>query len=414
MKSKTDVAQMARETVAQLPLMDLHTHLFDPAFGELCLWGIDELLTYHYLVAEVFRARPDLDVESFWKLTKVVQAELIWDELFVKRSPISEACRGVVTVIQRLGLDPRRDGLAGIRRYFASQTARGYIDTVFGLANISEVIMTNDPLHEGERAIWQKGFDRDPRFRAALRLDSALMNWPEGAERLAGLGYEVRADLSGPTLAGVRRYLTDWVRKMDACYMAISLPPTFRHPDPTSPLIQLLTKAVIPVARECGIPVALMIGVRKLVNPALRLAGDSVGPADVSAVESLALEFPDVRFLVTFLSRENTHALCVAARKFRNLLPFGCWWFLNNPSLIREMTAMRLELLGLGFVPQHSDCRVLDQLVYKWDHSRRLIGEVLGDKYADLARSGWEAEAGEIRRDVARLLPPAWQKEGTR
>lgn len=414
MNSKTDVAQLAREAVAQLPMMDLHTHLFDPAFGELCLWGIDELLTYHYLVAEVFRARPDLDVESFWKLTKTVQADLIWDELFVKRSPISEACRGVVTVIQRLGLDPRRDGLAGIRRYFSVQTARGYIDTVFGLANISEVIMTNDPLHEGERAIWQKGFDRDPRFRAALRLDSALMNWPEGAERLAGLGYEVRADLSGPTLAGVRRYLAEWVRKMDACYMAISLPPTFRHPDPTSPLLQLLTKAVIPVARDCGIPVALMIGVRKLVNPALRLAGDSVGPADVSAVESLALEFPDVRFLVTFLSRENTHALCVAARKFRNLLPFGCWWFLNNPSLIREMTAMRLELLGLGFVPQHSDCRVLDQLVYKWDHSRQLIGEVLGDKYADLARSGWEAKPNEIRRDVARLLPPAWQKEGTR
>jgi hypothetical protein len=414
MKSKSDVAQMAREALAQMPLMDLHTHLFDPAFGELCLWGIDELLTYHYLVAEVFRARPDLDVESFWKLTKTVQADLIWEELFIKRSPISEACRGVVTVVQRLGLDPRRDGLAGIRRYFAGQTARGYIDTVFGLANISEVIMTNDPLHDGERAVWQKGFDRDPRFRAALRLDSALMNWPEGAERLAGLGYDVRADLSGPTLAGVRRYLSDWVQKMDACYMAISLPPTFRHPDSTSPLIQLLTKAVIPVARECGIPVALMIGVRKLVNPALRLAGDSVGPADVSAVESLALEFPDVRFLVTFLSRENTHALCVAARKFRNLLPFGCWWFLNNPSLIREMTAMRLELLGLGFTPQHSDCRVLDQLVYKWDHSRRLIGEVLGDKYADLARSGWVAEPGEILRDAARLLPPAWQKAGSR
>jgi hypothetical protein len=414
MKSKSDVAQMAREAVAQMPLMDLHTHLFDPAFGGLCLWGIDELLTYHYLVAEVMRARPELEVESFWKLAKTAQAELIWDELFIKRSPVSEACRGVVTVIHRLGLDPCRDGLAGIRRYFAGQTARGYVDTVFRLANISEVIMTNDPLHEGERAVWQKGFDRDPRFRAALRLDSALMNWPEGAEQLAGLGYDVRADLSGPTLAGVRRYLTDWVLKMEACYLAISLPPTFRHPDPTSPLIQLLTKAVIPVAREYGIPVALMIGVRKLVNPALRLAGDSVGPADVATVESLALEFPDVRFLVTFLARENTHALCVAARKFRNILPFGCWWFLNNPSLIREMTAMRLELLGLSFVPQHSDCRVLDQLVYKWDHSRRLIGEVLGEKYADLARSGWEADAGEIRRDAARLLPPAWQKAGDR
>ena len=34
---------------------DIHTHLFSPPFGDLLLWGIDELLTYHYLIAEVFR-----------------------------------------------------------------------------------------------------------------------------------------------------------------------------------------------------------------------------------------------------------------------------------------------------------------------------------------------------------------------
>ena len=33
--------------------MDIHTHLYEAAFGELLLWGIDELLIYHYLVAEV-------------------------------------------------------------------------------------------------------------------------------------------------------------------------------------------------------------------------------------------------------------------------------------------------------------------------------------------------------------------------
>ncbi len=34
----------------------MHTHLFPPAFGDLSRWGIDNLLTYHYLVAEVMRA----------------------------------------------------------------------------------------------------------------------------------------------------------------------------------------------------------------------------------------------------------------------------------------------------------------------------------------------------------------------
>jgi hypothetical protein len=144
--------------------------------------------------------------------------------------------------------------------------------------------------------------------------------------------------------------------------------------------------------------------VKKLVNPRLRLAGDAVGKGAIGAVEHLCAEYPRNKFLVTMLSRENQHELCVAARKFRNLLIFGCWWFLNNPSLVEEITRMRLELLGLSFLPQHSDARVLDQLIYKWEHSRRIIGEVLCGKYADLLAAGWRLEEDEIRRDVGKLL----------
>ena len=38
--------------------MDLHTHLFPPSHGALMLWGVDELLTYHYLIAEYFQTAP--------------------------------------------------------------------------------------------------------------------------------------------------------------------------------------------------------------------------------------------------------------------------------------------------------------------------------------------------------------------
>ena len=90
----------------------------------------------------------------------------------------------------------------------------------------------------------------------------------------------------------------------------------------------------------------MMIGVRRGVNPALRDAGDSLGQADIQAVEQMCREHGGNRFFVTMLSRENQHELCVAARKFGNLMPFGCWWFLNVPSLVREITRQRLELLG--------------------------------------------------------------------
>jgi hypothetical protein len=85
-------------------------------------------------------------------------------------------------------------------------------------------------------------------------------------------------------------------------------------------------------------------------------------------------------------------------------MPFGCWWFLNVPSIISEMTTERMELLGPTFIPQHSDARVLEQLVYKWDHSRSIIGKVLADKYADLAAAGWVATETELRRDIKQML----------
>jgi len=390
--------------LASVPFVDVHTHTFDAAFGPLLLWGVDELLTYHYLVAELFRAKRDLSYDAYWAMPKPAQADLIWQELFLRRSPLSEACRGVLTVLAKLGLDPNTATLAPIRDWFKAQTPRGYIDTVLGLSNVRKLYMTNDPFDPAERPVWEKGFARDPRFEGVLRLDSALMHWPAPVPGLQALGYDVEEALSGRTLAELRRYLNDWCGRINARYMAISLPPTFRYPNPDSALTLLMAKCVFPVCRERNIPSAMMIGVKKLVNPALKLAGDSVGKAEIETVERIALDFPDVRFWITMLARENMHELCIAARKFGNVTPFGCWWFLNNPSLIGEITAMRLETLGLSFVPQHSDARVLDQLIYKWEHSRRVIGPTLARKYGDLAATGWQVTPAAIRRDVEQLL----------
>ena len=104
------------------------------------------------------------------------------------------------------------------------------------------------------------------------------------------------------------------------------------------------------------------------------------------------------------LSRENQHELCVTARKFSNLMIFGCWWFLNNPSIVKELTRERFELLGLSVIPQHSDARILDQLVYKWKHSRKVIADVLADKYSDLLEAGWKVTEKDIKRDVEKLF----------
>ena len=404
--TETQMRALIETVVSETPILDIHTHLYPEEFGPMLLWGIDEMLTYHYLVAETCRY---VELASFWALSRREQADLVWQTLFLDHSPVSEACRGVLTVLQQLGLDTGSRDLNAYRRYFAQLTPAAYLDRIFTLANVKGVIMTNDPFDELERRVWERGFDPNPRFQAALRLDGLLNNWPTAVPLLRGWGYQVEDTLTVVTVAEVRGFLTDWITRMDARYLAVSLPPTFRMPE-YSPRGALISEAVLPVCAEQRKALALMIGAKRRVNPELGAAGDGVGAADVGAVEYLCATYPQNKFLVTMLARENQYELCVAARKFRNLHPFGCWWFLNNPSLIGEMTRMRLELLGLNFTAQHSDARVLEHLVYKWEHSRTVITDVLTDKYNDLAATGWQVTEAEIRRDVQELFGGAFQR----
>ena len=386
---------------------DIHTHLYAPGFGELLRWGIDDLLVYHYLVAEGFR-HWDVPYEMFWALDKATQAEWIWTTLFVQHSPLSEACRGVLTTLHALGLDVRKRDLPTLRQWFAGHKLEGHLLRVMDLAGVRTICMTNSPFDDMERPVWEGDGNHDPRFTSALRIDPLLLDWPASAARLSGWGYNVAVELTEATLREVRRFLADWSKRMNALYVMVSLPPDFQYPA-SSNTVRLIEQAVLPHCMEHDMAFALMPGVRRAVNPALREAGDGVGRADLSAYERLFAAYPKNRFLVTALSRENQHELCVVARKFRNLHIFGCWWFTNVPSIVDEMTRMRVELLGLSMTAQHSDARVLDQLIYKWSHSRQIIASVLKDKYRDLTATGWVVTEAEVERDVQALFGGAFE-----
>ena len=407
MSNKPDfsISAAVDRAFAEHPIVDIHTHLYPLQMGALSLWGPDELVTYHYLKAETSRQLPpDISVEQFNAMPKPEQADVVWKTLFVgDSSPISEAQLGVITVMNALGIAPRPNGLAEFRAYCADVKPEAFVDLVFEKSGVGKVYMTNDPLDDAERPLWENGFDLDPRFGAVLRLDSALMGWPGPVAKLQALGYNVEDALSQKTVSEMRRYLNDWCDRIGARYMAISLPPNFTYPG-GDPVSQLMAKAVWPTAQERNIPSAMMVGVKRGVNPVLRDGGDGMGMWDLANLENIARDFPGVDFLITILSRENQHGLCVIARKFPNILPFGCWWFLNDPSIIQEITAERLELLGASFIPQHSDARILDQLLYKWTHSVRTITPVFVRKYEDLANAGWPLTEADIKRDIAKMF----------
>jgi hypothetical protein len=153
-----------------------------------------------------------------------------------------------------------------------------------------------------------------------------------------------------------RKFLDQWIDRMKPLYMAVSMPYDFMYPD-NSPASMVLRDVVIPTAKAHDLPFALMIGVKRQINPLLGDAGDSVGRADcpassISAARTRTIVPRDV------LSREKPARAVYHRSQVRNMTPFGCWWFLNNPSIIAEITSERLEMLGTSMIPQHSDCRI--------------------------------------------------------
>lgn len=382
----SELQAQVESIVSSTPVMDAHTHLFPVEFNGLCLWGIDELLTYHYLTAEALRTAR-MPYEQFWSMSKTSQADLVWKTLFVDNTPTSEAAQGIITVLDVFGLDTRAKNLQEARAFFSSQNVAEHLDQVFDIAQVSGVVMTNNPFDDTEDQLWNSGISVDRRFSSSLRLDS-LVN---------------TAHLAVSTITRVRALLDNWIQRRNPVYMALSLPPDFNFPADNA-RDRLLREVILPTAKEHRLALTLMVGARRGVNPQLREAGDGLGRADVTAIERLCAQYPDVKFFATFLSRENQHELCVAARKFNNLMPFGCWWFLNNPSIVSEITRERFELLGQSFIPQHSDARVLEQLIYKWQHARRQIADALYDSYKQLLSRGRAVTTEEISRDVNRLF----------
>jgi len=464
------------DEVNKFKVIDVHSHLFSYDHNELCLYGIDHLLTYHYLISELFVVCHDIKLKYFFSLSKNKQADIIWEELFLKRTPISEACKGVITTLNKLGLSnliKKRD-LNEIRKVMKSNSINinKYIELIFEKSNVEYTIMTNQIFNHKEIYFLSKNFipkqnttifiknNNDSISAKVIDTNQSLLpkefqveytnkfnkkkttninslrqeicKWsnvfiPEleyqkitkrfkTSMRIDDLINDYRSCIKNPILEkygfnknfeGIMEYIRYWNHFLKPIYFMASIKYDFCF-DPSeitqewngSPS-QVIDRIIIPLAIELNLPIALKFGTNRSSNPNLKDSGDGVGTCDMKSLINLCKTYSDCKFLVTFLSETNQHELCVLSRNFPNLHIYGCWWYLNNPSLIEKITKMRFEMLGLGFTAQHSDARILEQLLYKWDHSKQIIAKILVEKYKDLQKVGWILTKDEIKRDIA-------------
>lgn len=292
------------------------------------------------------------------------------------------------------------------------------------LARLRYVVTCHDPFNSAELAFCLEPPPQAPRYRCALYLDKLIEgSWDMVRSSLTKSGLPF-------TFGGVLDLLRRCVEALRPVFLIVATPHDFHYEMPRSdpsgrqaqqleraldsphpPSVQqVLDDVILPLCQQQGLPLCIRMGTRRQVNPLWKMAGDGVGPAQLESLGRMCCSHPKTKFLATVLGRSDQHEAAVLASKFRNLHLWGCWWYCNNPSVVSEVTALRLEMLGTGFTFQASSARVHDQLIYKWIHARSLLARLLTTKYAELMATGWQVSRGDIRRDVQRLLGGAYEE----
>ena len=425
---RSDIRPAVEAAMADQPVVDMHTHVYPPAFGTPVPNATGK--TDPDGPDAVGRRRAgDLSLPDRRGLSRRAPDKLPYEAVLedeqdtsrpttsgstssssARRSPRPAAASS--PTLQQLGLDPAPSGLPRLRRYFAEQDPDRYIDRVMELARHRIDHDDQRRLRRQRAAALARRSRRshDPRFSAVLRIDPLLRDWPAAAAETSRSGATASAANGAThTVAEARRFLTRLDRP-DAGHLpgrepAARVPLSGRRRRGERAGQTVLERVILPVCAERGLPFAMMIGSRLRVNPGLREAGDMGGKADVASVTNLCLRLPRQQVLRHHAGPREPARAGRGRPEIRQPDGFRLLVVPEQPvARSRRSPGCGVELLGTSFIPQHSDARILDQLIYKWDHSRRQIGRVLTEKYEDLLDAGWPLSRSDVERDVRLLL----------
>ena len=388
--SSDNISDKLLNIINNTPIFDLHTHLFPPQHEGYFLLGFKNLLNYHYLIAELLTAT-NINASTFYSYNDEKKASLIWNELFEKRTPVSEACSGVLSILKELKIELNKKSFLSICDEYDNKIQSD--KKIFDLSNVSSLVMTNNPFDLDEWSLFNNS-DWDKKiYLASLRLDDLILNYEETFKK-------AKDQTSNQEKRTIIAYLEKCYFQSNPVYAAVSLNlATFN-----TILDDSMWRDILVWLENKNLPLSLMLGVRRAVNKDFGLAGDGIGDINLKELSTLCTSFPRNKFLVTCLSLNDQHELTVLARKHPNLRIFGFWWFMNQPTIIKQILKMRIDMLGFSFIPQHSDARISDQLIYKWNHFKKILHPILLEYYQDLLDKNFPISENILQRDINNLL----------
>ena len=83
---------------------------------------------------------------------------MIWDALFIKHSPISESCRGILTTLNALDLNVKKRDLRSLRKWFAAQKPAQHVTPLHEAGECKIHLHDQFAVRRLERPLWKKVF----------------------------------------------------------------------------------------------------------------------------------------------------------------------------------------------------------------------------------------------------------------
>ena len=370
--------------VNSTPIFDIHTHLFPSKFKKFYNVGLVKLLNYHYLKAELF-SLGKIKIDNFNKLNDNSKAKIIWNNLFLNRYPLSTATQGVLKILRVYGVNDVNQKFEKILKITNENQLSE--DDIFKITNIKQVVMTNNPFDKKERFILNS--NKDSNYLPSIRIDDLFVDHKSNRQI-----YSLKSLEDNERLKKIINEIQSIIRLNKPSYFSLSSEnfDEFKNDQFFNIFFRLL--------RKSNTPMMLLIGVKRGVNKLYNDAGDGIGILNLDNLEKILRNFPKNKFLVSCLDFKDQFRLNVLARKFQNLKIVGFWWFNNNESIIENLLKQRFELLGDNFILQHSDARILDQLVYKWLDFKSIYIKVMVQKCHKLLSHGYKIKTIDLEKKI--------------
>jgi glucuronate isomerase len=412
--SSTTLAEDLEQALAEVPMLDVHTHLIG---GQLGARGLEDLLLYHMVISDLHAAgcpsgarltqypgRPTREeahariAEAVAFLSRIRNTSSSWGlriivrDLYDWRKPITPdnwpELDALVrqhaddrtwhhAILDRLGI--RRSGTELARRGAGEDDDRLQYALEWGFFTRCQWGEFDTALYELERC-WGRSPESPAPIGSGPRpaTERTIRNLDDVHAAIAHYVGQIPLDR---VLATATHLSTDIdFRPADHAQMAQALARRDRAgPEDRDVYASYINEAVLTELEKHGDRIVFQFSLG--AEPLPYETGSRLGQRTIAQLGEMIGRHPRLRFQAFLASRHANQALCTLARELPNLSLAGYWWHNFFPDVIRQVIAERLDMLPaskqVGFF---SDAYVVEWTYAKAVLVRKQLARVLAEK----------------------------------